>query len=64
VVEFGDGALSPAQVMSLADRMCYAAKDRGRDQVAIHHDHGQSGTAREPHRAAAVAEADLAAISR
>ena len=64
VVEFGDGELSPAQVMSLADRMCYAAKDRGRDQVAIHHGPGQSGTGRDPHRAAPLAEADLAAASR
>ena len=66
VVEFGDGALSPAQVMSLADRMCYAAKEGGRDQIAIHHGHGQdpAGPVREAQRPAPPAQADLAAERR
>ena len=66
VVEFGDGALSPAQVMSLADRMCYAAKAGGRDQIAIHQGKiaGPSTAGRDVQRQAPRAEADPAEQSR
>ena len=36
VVDFFDGKLSAAQIMGLADRMCYAAKAGGRDQIATY----------------------------
>jgi Amt family ammonium transporter len=60
VVEFGDGGLSPAQVMSLADRMCYAAKEGGRDRIVIHHGPVRAKPRRKPQRPALPAPADLA----
>jgi diguanylate cyclase (GGDEF)-like protein/PAS domain S-box-containing protein len=36
VVDFADGELSAGQIMGIADRMCYAAKAGGRDQVATY----------------------------
>jgi hypothetical protein len=36
-VDFADGKLSAAQIMGIADRMCYAAKAGGRDRVATYH---------------------------
>ena len=49
VVDFADGKLSAAQIMGIADRMCYAAKSGGRDQVAIYRRKapGESKTARD-----------------
>lgn len=66
LVEFADGKLSAAQVMGLADRMCYAAKAAGRDQISIHRrtDTGESEAARDVrHRQDARAHAS-ASVAR
>jgi diguanylate cyclase (GGDEF)-like protein/PAS domain S-box-containing protein len=47
VVDFADGSLSPEQIMANADRLCYAAKTGGRNQVATRSDrNGPGGPAR------------------
>lgn len=44
-LDFNDGARSVAQVIAIADRMCYVAKDGGRNRIAIH---GAAGHRRIP----------------
>jgi diguanylate cyclase (GGDEF)-like protein/PAS domain S-box-containing protein len=64
VVDFADGTLSAAQIMEIADRMCYAAKAGGRDQVATYHgkrSRGQSAGKDVSHRPGVRAEASASA---
>ena len=64
VVDFADGKLSAAQIMGIADRMCYAAKSGGRDQVATYHRKapGESTSARDgPTRSGTRAHAPASA---
>ena len=44
-LDFNDGGRSVAQVIAIADRMCYVAKDSGRNRIAIH---GAAGHRRVP----------------
>ena len=58
LVDFADSQRTATQIMGIADRMCYAAKAGGRDQVAIHRRKGpgEAATARDvPHRQGARA---------
>jgi diguanylate cyclase (GGDEF)-like protein/PAS domain S-box-containing protein len=52
VVDFADGSLSPAQIMANADRLCYAAKTGGRNQVATTSDRNGPGGPPPARRAA------------
>jgi diguanylate cyclase (GGDEF)-like protein/PAS domain S-box-containing protein len=64
VVDFADGRLSAAQIMGVADRMCYAAKAGGRDQVATYRGKGSGGQAagnNVSHRPGVRAEASASA---
>jgi diguanylate cyclase (GGDEF)-like protein/PAS domain S-box-containing protein len=65
LVDFADGKLSAAQLMGIADRMCYAAKAGGRDQVATYErkGSGETETARDvPRRPGKRAEASPPAV--
>lgn len=62
VVDFADGTLSAAQIMGIADRMCYAAKAGGRDQVATYRGKGPGESARGvSHRPGTRADAPASA---
>jgi diguanylate cyclase (GGDEF)-like protein/PAS domain S-box-containing protein len=62
VMDFADGQRSAAQIMGMADRMCYAAKAGGRDQVATYHQKSSGESPRDvPHRPGTRAQASASA---
>ena len=44
-VNFHDDAASGAELLNIADEMCYLAKDRGRNQVVVHPRYSHGGSA-------------------